>query len=319
MTPDRGTLVAYAASKGQVSWDGGGRNSPFALALIDAMAMPGLEIGQMFREVRDTVLAETGNRQEPYTYGSLSSTPFYLVGPEAQAEEEATDAEVPEARWARIGPEEEAQLLAMADAGDPRSLLSLAYLKMYAEPPRGDMAAAVTYLQEAAAAGDPEAMFNLAIVYEKGRGVPADPERALQLYEASAARDYAAAINTMGFLRYSGGLGIAQDRARAVDDFRRAADLRWPDAMFNYALMINGGRVDGQGPEAAAHYLYEALRAGGQRVFDQLTEHPRVLSVATRRALQDELQGRGFYDGPIDGVYGAGTQSAIRLAFGLDL
>jgi hypothetical protein len=33
----------------------------------------------MFRKVRDDVLQATARRQEPYTYGSLSSTPFYFV------------------------------------------------------------------------------------------------------------------------------------------------------------------------------------------------------------------------------------------------
>jgi hypothetical protein len=87
--------------------------------------------------------------------------------------------------------------------------------------------------------------------------------------------------------------------------------------MFNYALMIDDRRVEGRGPEDAAGYLYGALRAGGQRVFDQLARHPTVLTAETRRALQAVLRERGFYEGPIDGLYGEGTQSAIRVAFGL--
>jgi hypothetical protein len=30
--------------------------------------------------VRDQVMSETGNRQEPFVYGSLSSIPIYLAG-----------------------------------------------------------------------------------------------------------------------------------------------------------------------------------------------------------------------------------------------
>ncbi|MDE0255704.1 MAG: SUMF1/EgtB/PvdO family nonheme iron enzyme, partial [Rhodospirillaceae bacterium] len=39
---------------------------------------PGLEVGLMFRKVRDAVLKATGNKQEPFVYGSLSSKGAYL-------------------------------------------------------------------------------------------------------------------------------------------------------------------------------------------------------------------------------------------------
>ena len=58
--------------------DGEGRNSPYSTALLAHLEEPGLEIGLMFRKVRDTVLSETGGRQEPFVYGSLSSKGFYL-------------------------------------------------------------------------------------------------------------------------------------------------------------------------------------------------------------------------------------------------
>jgi hypothetical protein len=40
----------------------------------------GLEISLLFRRVRDEVMSETGNRQEPFVYGSLSAVPIYLAG-----------------------------------------------------------------------------------------------------------------------------------------------------------------------------------------------------------------------------------------------
>ena len=73
------TLVAYAAKGGTVASDGEGRNSPYSAALLAHIETPGLEIMQLFREVRDAVLASTGGRQEPFTYGSLSSRGVYLT------------------------------------------------------------------------------------------------------------------------------------------------------------------------------------------------------------------------------------------------
>ena len=71
--------MAYAAKEGTVASDGDGRNSPYSAALLGHLAEPGLEVGLMFRKVRDAVLASTGGRQEPFVYGSLSSRGAYLA------------------------------------------------------------------------------------------------------------------------------------------------------------------------------------------------------------------------------------------------
>ena len=76
--PSGETLVAYAAKEGTVAADGSGRNSPYSKALLRHLEEPGLEVGLMFRKVRDAVLAATGGRQEPFVYGSLSSGGVYL-------------------------------------------------------------------------------------------------------------------------------------------------------------------------------------------------------------------------------------------------
>jgi uncharacterized caspase-like protein len=74
------TLVVYAANGGQVALDGEGDDSPFAVAVIQRMATPGVEINKVFRLVRDDVMEATAGRQEPYTYGSLPAREdFYFV------------------------------------------------------------------------------------------------------------------------------------------------------------------------------------------------------------------------------------------------
>ena len=65
------TLVVYAAKHGQTALDGQGNNSPFAVALVQRIATPNVEINKLFRLVRDDVFEATAGRQEPYTYGSL--------------------------------------------------------------------------------------------------------------------------------------------------------------------------------------------------------------------------------------------------------
>lgn len=65
------TLVVFAAKDGQTALDGDGPNSPFAIAMVQRIATPGVEINKIFRLVRDDVMEATAGRQEPYTYGSL--------------------------------------------------------------------------------------------------------------------------------------------------------------------------------------------------------------------------------------------------------
>ncbi len=76
--PYGNTLVAFAAKGGTTAADGQGRNSPYAAALIATLNEPGLEVGMLFRRVRDRVLADTGGAQEPFVYGSLSANALYL-------------------------------------------------------------------------------------------------------------------------------------------------------------------------------------------------------------------------------------------------
>ncbi|MGD0851364.1 tetratricopeptide repeat protein [Bradyrhizobium sp.] len=75
-----GTLVVFAAKNGQVALDGEGDNSPFAVAVLQRVATPGVEINKLFRLVRDDVMEATAGRQEPYTYGSLpGKEDFFFV------------------------------------------------------------------------------------------------------------------------------------------------------------------------------------------------------------------------------------------------
>lgn len=76
-----GVLVGYAARGGTIALDGQGRNSPYAKALLAHIEEPGVELGKLFRRVRDAVLEQTDGFQEPFTYGSLPGDDIYLVPP----------------------------------------------------------------------------------------------------------------------------------------------------------------------------------------------------------------------------------------------
>jgi hypothetical protein len=79
--PTQNVLVAYAAKDGTTAEDRGGRNSPYAAALLRHLESPGLDINLMFRKVRDDVLAHTNGKQLPFVYGSLPGKEIYLKEP----------------------------------------------------------------------------------------------------------------------------------------------------------------------------------------------------------------------------------------------
>src|SRR6266566_4899041 len=73
------TLIAYSAKAGSTAADGDGKNSPFTSALSKHLTTPGLDVRRAFGYVRDDVLKNTGNRQEPFVYGSLGGEDVPLV------------------------------------------------------------------------------------------------------------------------------------------------------------------------------------------------------------------------------------------------
>jgi uncharacterized caspase-like protein len=100
------TLVAFAAKAGAVASDGEGNNSPFATALVKYIAEPGLDLRLAFGRVRDDVLKSTGNRQEPFVYGSLGGQTMSLVPPAAKPVDPEAEARVDYELAAQIGTKE---------------------------------------------------------------------------------------------------------------------------------------------------------------------------------------------------------------------
>jgi uncharacterized caspase-like protein len=73
------TLIAFASKAGSTALDGDNKNSPFTAALLKYITKPGLDLRKAFGFVRDDVLKNTSNQQEPYVYGSLGGDDVPLV------------------------------------------------------------------------------------------------------------------------------------------------------------------------------------------------------------------------------------------------
>jgi uncharacterized caspase-like protein len=92
------TLIAYSAKAGSTALDGDSTNSPFTIALSKHLTTPGLDVRRAFGFVRDDVLKDTANRQEPFVYGSLGGDDVPLVPAPAAAPPAAAPSAQSEAR-----------------------------------------------------------------------------------------------------------------------------------------------------------------------------------------------------------------------------
>jgi uncharacterized caspase-like protein len=79
MQAPEGTVIAFATQPGDVALDGSGGDSPFTIALVQALQQPGLDVLLLFNQVGVAVKHATGGQQQPW----ISSSPIegeYFLG-----------------------------------------------------------------------------------------------------------------------------------------------------------------------------------------------------------------------------------------------
>jgi cell division septation protein DedD len=95
----------------------------------------------------------------------------------------------------------------------------------------GDFSRAVVEWQGPAAAGDPDALFNLAQAYRLGRGVEVDNARARKLYEEAARLGHVKAADNYGLMLFQEG-----EQEKAMPLIKAAADRGDPRAQYVLGL-----------------------------------------------------------------------------------
>lgn len=82
MDAPTGSIVAYATAPGQVASDGESEHGVYTEQLLQAMAVPGLPIEQVFKRVRVGVQEQTSGEQVPWEESSLVSDFFFVADSE---------------------------------------------------------------------------------------------------------------------------------------------------------------------------------------------------------------------------------------------
>lgn len=107
----RGSFVGYSTAPGDVSLDGDGNNSPYALALAQELLRPGEAIEEVHRAVRLQVLSATNQQQTPWDSSSLTATvtlagarvaPVASVAPAPAPTVAPADGAAAERAWDRV-------------------------------------------------------------------------------------------------------------------------------------------------------------------------------------------------------------------------
>jgi hypothetical protein len=76
-----GTLIGFSTQPGNVAVDGGGRNSPYAGALLRHIEVPGTDVSGVLIAVRNDVLKATDGRQVPWEHTSLTGQVYLKIAP----------------------------------------------------------------------------------------------------------------------------------------------------------------------------------------------------------------------------------------------
>jgi TPR repeat protein len=126
---------------------------------------------------------------------------------------------------------------------------------------RGDYPTALRLLRSLADQGNAVARFNLATMYDNGRGVPLDDAEAARWYRLAAEQGHAAAQNNLAAM-YRSGQGVAQDPAEAVKWFQKAADQGSTAAQTNLGAMYRNGEGVPQDFAEAVRWYRLAARQG---------------------------------------------------------
>jgi TPR repeat protein len=204
--------------------------------------------------------------------------------------------------------------------------------------------------RKAAENGSGYGMYMLGSMYADGQGVSRDKKEAVRWMERAAEKGYPAANFTMGLWRINGEQGLKTNRQQAITDFKRAADGEDSVAMFFlgtlYARGIgvnvdmdealrwfktakaNGFPVDDRLLSKSSMQIYlKKPRTRAPESHQQAVDYKRMEVIRPApentkkdvmdpkqltRGIQQSLTKLGYNPGPLDGILGSKTRTAIQ-------
>ena len=125
-----------------------------------------------------------------------------------------------------------------AKGGDGSANMILAQLYYFGtEGHDPDYEKARVYFEKSLGFGHDAAYSFLGQIYYRGEGVPVDYSKAFKFFTMAAEKGVASAYNGLGLI-YWHGHGVEKDLDTAETYFKQASDLKYPEAFYNYAMVL---------------------------------------------------------------------------------
>lgn len=186
-----------------------------------------------------------------------------------------------------------------------------------------DLQRALDWYRRAAQLGHPEAQYNLGIAYIEGVGTRYNPNMAAAFFQQSALNGINEAAYNLGLILENGLLGEVR-KDDALKWYRGAADLGNEEAKGALEILANSqnipieqaGLLDGGITMASYMGQIQSLEPSVGRT-DVVSEVDLGTLVPTTdqiivAQIQEQLRKARLYNGPQDGIVGAGTVKAIK-------
>lgn len=176
-----------------------------------------------------------------------------------------------------------------------------------------DAVEAAAWYEKAASAGHTAAQGSLGTLYEFGEGVPVNLVEALRLYRQAADKGDGHAMTSLGYL-YAQGKGVGRDSREARKWYTLASEKSVVRAMFNLALMQmrgEGGPID---DAEAIRWLNTAVdkgHSGAMRELAYLHDEGRIVDRNPVRAAEYLVAALEALK--VESRAGARTQTAVTV------
>jgi TPR repeat protein len=104
---------------------------------------------------------------------------------------------------------------------------------------------------------------------------------------------------------------VKQDYVQAKDWYEKAANAGNSYAMGNLSYLYDKGLGTSPDPRQAAQLAIQSMEGGEAPFINDMKAGATSYSADFRRQVQQALKDRGYYSGPIDGIFGVTTANAI--------
>jgi TPR repeat protein len=206
-----------------------------------------------------------------------------------------------------------------AEAGSAMAMFSVGFMLENGCGVGKDHRAAISKYQDAAALGQTSAMINLAFAKSIGWDVAFAPDDAKELLERAATAGNADAMALLGDLNLyteAGEPKAKPDLGKAFEWYRNAYKggsprSWWPLFLFYYHGLGENSSEAAAGSNAA-DVAHTAISEGSLAFARLMMANRKSLPTDIVRSVQSALKEKGYLSGLADGVFGSGTQTALR-------